>query len=168
MSTQSLIGAAGRKWVTQTSHRDWLLGQAYKLIDFYQAGCVNARGGFFDLDDYGHPLPTGWPPSNKPTRALFATVRMVHCFSLAHLMGRPGADAIIDHGMDFLWNGHRDHKHGGYHWGTGYGTANSDPTKQAYGHAFVLLAGSSAKLVGHPDAERLLDDATNVILDRFW
>ena len=28
--------------------------------------------------------------------------------SIAHLMGRPGADVIVDHGMDFLWNGHRD------------------------------------------------------------
>jgi len=167
MTAQSLIGAAGRKWVTQTSHRDWLLGQAYDLIDFYQPRCINPRGGFFDLDDFGNPLPTGWPPASRPTRALFATVRMVHCFSIAHLMGRPGADAIIDHGMDFLWNGHRDARHGGYHWGSGYDSP-TDATKQAYGHAFVLLAASSAKLVGHPDADRLLDDATSVLMERFW
>ena len=167
MTSTSLQGAAGRKWITQGSHRNWLLDQANGLIDFYKPLCRDARGGFRDLDDFGRPLPTGWPPSAKPSRALFATVRMVHCFALGHLMGRPGSADIVDHGMDFLWHGHRDTKHGGYHWGTGY-AGPSDSTKQAYGHAFVLLAASSAKIVCHPDADRLLDDATNVLLERFW
>ena len=43
-----------------------------------------------------------------------------------------------------------------------------NPTKQAYGHAFVLLAASSAMCVGHPDAPRLLADVTQVIEERFW
>jgi sulfoquinovose isomerase len=167
MAWKELSGATGLKWSSQVSHRDWLRRQAYALIDFYQPNCINPRGGFFDLDDYGHPLPTGWPPGPKPARALFATVRMVHCFSIAHLMGRPGADKIVDHGMEFLWNGHRDSINGGYHWATGY-EGPLDSTKQAYGHAFVLLAGSSAKIVGHPDADRLLEDATQVLLERFW
>ncbi|MCD1635782.1 AGE family epimerase/isomerase [Martelella mediterranea] len=165
--TRTLNGAAGPKWATTTSHRSWLLDQANALIDFYHPGAVNPRGGFFDLDDYGNPLPTGWPPGPAPTRALFASVRMVHCFSLAHLMGRPGVADNIDHGMDFLWNGHRDRRHGGYHWGSGY-NGPTDASKQAYGHAFVLLAGASAKMVGHPDADRLIADATTVILEKFW
>ncbi|WIY53839.1 AGE family epimerase/isomerase [Devosia sp. YIM 151766] len=163
----SLVGAAGRRWGSQRGHRDWLLGQAYDLIDFYQRNCPDPRGGFYDLDELGQPLATGWPPGPEPARALFATVRMVHCFAIAHLMGRPGADDIVDHGMKFLWDGHRDTVHGGYHWRTGYG-GPVDASKQAYGHAFVLLAAASAKSVGHPDADRLLDDATNVLLDRFW
>ena len=44
----------------------------------------------------------------------------------------------------------------------------TNPTKQAYGHAFVLLAASSAMCVGHPDAPRLMEDVTQVIEDRFW
>lgn len=163
----SLVGAAGRRWINQRSHRDWLLGQANDLIDFYQRRCRDPQGGFFDLDEVGQPLPTGWPPGPEPARALFATVRMVHCFSSAHLMGRPGADEVVDHGMTFLWEGHRDQVHGGYHWGSGY-SGPTDASKQAYGHAFVLLAAASAKSVGHPDADRLLDDVTNVLLDRFW
>ena len=82
-------------------------------------------------------------------------------------MGRPGADVIVDHGMDFLWKGHRDPEHGGYVWGVGYG-GPTDETKQAYGHAFVLLAASSAKVAGHPDAERLLADVSTVIREHFW
>ena len=52
---------------------------------------------------------------------------------------------------------------GGYVWGVG-----GDDRKQAYGHAFVLLAASSAKVVGHPDADRLLADVTEVLKARFW
>jgi sulfoquinovose isomerase len=43
-----------------------------------------------------------------------------------------------------------------------------DDTKQAYGHAFVLLAASSAKVVGHPLADRLLEDITGILETRFW
>lgn len=82
-------------------------------------------------------------------------------------MGRPGADALIDHGMDFLWNGHRDAVHGGYMWGIGFPDPTDD-TKQAYGHAHVLLAGASAKVAGHPDADRLIADVTEVLVNRFW
>ena len=67
----------------------------------------------------------------------------------------------------FLWNGHRDAKNGGYFWGVGE-DGPSDPQKQAYGHAFVLLAASSAKVVGHPDADRLLADVSEVLRTRFW
>ena len=104
---------------------------------------------------------------SRPARQLHATTRMVHCFAIAHLMGRPGADAVIDHGMDFIWNGHRDTEQGGYLWGVGY-DGPTDDTKQAYGHAFVLLAASSAKVAGHPDADRLLADISEVLMTRFW
>jgi mannose/cellobiose epimerase-like protein (N-acyl-D-glucosamine 2-epimerase family) len=74
---------------------------------------------------------------------------------------------MIDHGMAFLWNGHRDPVNGGYFWGVGY-EAPTDASKQAYGHAFVLLAASSAKAVDHPDADRLLTDISTVLAERFW
>ena len=61
----------------------------------------------------------------------------------------------------------RDPVNGGYFWGVGY-EAPTDTTKQAYGHAFVLLAASSAKVAGHPDADRLLTDISTVLAERFW
>jgi mannose/cellobiose epimerase-like protein (N-acyl-D-glucosamine 2-epimerase family) len=82
-------------------------------------------------------------------------------------MGRPGTDVIINHGMKFLWNSHRDPDHGGYYWGVGY-DAPSDSTKPAYGHAFVLLAASSTEMARHPDADRLLADISTIIRERFW
>jgi sulfoquinovose isomerase len=62
-------------------------------------------------------------------------------------MGRPRADIILDHGTSFLWNSYRDSDYGGYYWGL---AGPSVPTKQASGHAFVVLAASSAKVAGLP------------------
>jgi mannose/cellobiose epimerase-like protein (N-acyl-D-glucosamine 2-epimerase family) len=156
------------KWVDLTSHRGWLLQQAESLFALFERESLNRLGGFHDLDVDGKPMPAGFPPGSKPGRQLHTTTRMVHCYSIASLLGRPGADRIIDHGMDFIWNGHRDPVHGGYFWGVGYDGGLTDPTKQAYGHAFVLLAASSARVAGHPDADRLLTDISTVLRDRFW
>ncbi len=157
---------AGAKWTTLRYHRDWLLAQASGLFDFFEPHAIDPSGGFFMLDDRGRPI--GRSASGKvPAREIHVTTRMVHCFAIARLMGRPGAEAYIDHGMRFLWNGHRDAKNGGYFWGIGE-DGPSDPLKQAYGHAFVLLAASSAKLVGHPDADRLLADVAEILRTRFW
>ena len=100
-------------------------------------------------------------------RRLHETTRMVHCFAMAHLLGLPGADRMIDHGMRFILEKHRDPMHGGYLWSVD-DLGPVDATKQAYGHAFVLLAAASAKVTGHPDADRLLADVTDVLNCRFW
>ena len=147
------------KWVAMPSHLAWLNQQAESLFAFYERNIVNPLGGFYDLDDAGRPTAPGYGAGGTPARYLFATTRIVHAYSIAHLMGRPGADVIVDHGMDFLWKGHRDQDFGGYFWAVGY-EGPVDSVKQAYGHAFVLLAASSAKVAGHPDAERLLADVT--------
>ena len=141
-------------------HRQWLGDQTRSLLDFFQRGSINPRGGFYDLDDQGRGI-------RGSLRQIHSTARMVHCFAIGSLLGHPGSDRIVDHGMQFLWTGHRDPDHGGYFWSLDeHGPA--DASKQAYGHAFVLLAASSAKLVGHPLADRLLADASEVIEQRFW
>ena len=161
------ISPSNNKWVALPSHRAWLLKQAEELFDFFERSIINPLGGFYDLDDEGRPAPPGYGAGETPARYLFATSRIVHAFAIAHLMGRPGAADIVDHGMDFLWKCHRDSESGGYYWGVGY-NGPTDTTKQAYGHAFVLLAASSAMCAGHPDAGELLVDVSNVIRERFW
>ena len=161
------LPAASPKWVTLTSHRAWLLQQADELFSFFQKRSLNPLGGFYELDDEGKPLPAGTPPGSHAGRQIHVTARMIHAFAIAYLLGRPGADLMVDHGMAFLWNGHRDSLNGGYFSGVGY-EAPTDDTKQAYGHAFVLLAASSAKGAGHPDADRLLTDISSVLTTRFW
>jgi mannose/cellobiose epimerase-like protein (N-acyl-D-glucosamine 2-epimerase family) len=147
------------RWTTRPFHRDWLTAQASALLDFYQFASVNPGGGFFDLDSSGQAFGN--------VRQLHATTRMVHCFAIGSLLGRPGSDAIVDHGMQYIWNHHRDREHGGYVWSLD-DDGPKDATKQAYGHAFVLLAASSAKTVGHQLADRMLADVTDVLEKRFW
>jgi mannose/cellobiose epimerase-like protein (N-acyl-D-glucosamine 2-epimerase family) len=149
-------------WASLPYHRKWLVDRADGLFDFFQYHAVNPKGGFFDLDDQGHPLN-----GDNPVRGIHASARMVHCFAIGYLLGRPGAGDVIDHGMRHLWERHRDTKNGGYFWQVDDDGA-VDGAKQGYGHAFVLLAAASAKTVGHPLADQMLADITEVLDTRFW
>lgn len=149
-------------WQTRPFHRQYLMRQANNLYDFFEAASINPKGGFYELSDEGKPLT----PDNA-VRQIHVTTRMIHCAVIGSLLGRPGSDEIIDHGMRYLWEKHRDARHGGYVWSVD-DNGPVDSLKQAYGHAFVLLAGSSAKLVGHPLADKVIADATEVIETRFW
>src|SRR5690242_6189519 len=95
------------KWAGLAYHRLWLIDQAKRLFDFYEPHLIDPAGGFAALDDIGEPIALSGP-GGSPAYELPGTTRMVHCFAIARLMGRPGAAAYIDHGMDFLWRGHRD------------------------------------------------------------
>ena len=92
---------------------------------------------------------------------------MVHAFAIAHLSGCRAPTASSTMGWRSCGSGCETVSNGGYFWGVD-DEKPTNPTKQAYGHAFVLLAASSAMCVGHPDAPRLLADVTQVIEERFW
>lgn len=144
---------------TDPKHQDWLRQQASDQFNFFRAS-LNPTGGFFVLDYDGAPL-------SGDLQELHTTTRLVHSYALGQQVGAEGAADIVDHGMDYLWTRHRDTQHGGYLWGLtpdGIG----DDRKLAYGHAFVLLAASSAKIAGHPDADRLLQDVWDVLETRYW
>jgi sulfoquinovose isomerase len=162
MDAANLNPAGLGNWQSRPYHRQWLMAQANALFDYFQQRAVHAQGGFIDLDPKGKPIN----PDN-PVRPIHGTARMVHCFAMASLLGRPGADDIVDHGMRFIWERLRDTKEGGYFWAVN-NDGPADDTKQGYGHAFVLLAASSAKIVGHPLADGMLADITEVLNTRFW
>lgn len=146
-------------WLETEQHQSWLKADAVKQLDFFRKS-FNASGGFDQLDGHGKSMP-GLP------QELFATTRLVHSFAMGKLFGVPDCDAMIDHGMRYLRSHHHDPIHGGYVWSL-QGDEIVDDRKLAYGHAFVLLAASSAKLAGHPDADALLGDIENVLEERFW
>ena len=167
MAEQRDLAVTGTpRFTTLTAHRLWLIDNARALFEFHQRPSFNPAGGFFSLDENARPLPPK-PGHKGANRHVHDTARMVHAFAIAHLLGLPGADRIVDHGLAFLWERMRDGENGGYFWGVD-DEKPTDATKQAYGHAFVLLAASSAMCVGHPDAPRLLADVTQVIEERFW
>ena len=148
-------------WRARPAHRRWLADEADSLLAFYEPELIDPSGGFANLDARGRPL------ASDRVRPLHETTRMVHCFAIAHLLGRPGAADIVDHGMMAIRERHRDSRHGGYFWSfDDDGPRERD--KLAYGHAFVLLAAASAKCVGHPDADALLADVAEILETRFW
>ncbi|MFZ0216457.1 MAG: AGE family epimerase/isomerase, partial [Candidatus Dormiibacterota bacterium] len=147
-------------WHEGAGHRHWLLGEATRMLRFYQPAAVDPEGGFFELGVDGTPQAV-------EERAVVTTARMVHSFSLAHLLGHPGAAPLADHGLRFLDSHHRDREHGGYYWIAGR-DGPVDASKTAYGHAHVLLAASSALVAGRPGAEELMAAVTEVIDEHFW
>lgn len=139
----------------------WLLGQAEDLITFFRP-VTGGPAGFRMLGADGKPMFGA-----DETFGIHDTTRIVHVFSLATQMGIPGLRDGIDQGIEFLWSAFRDTQNGGYFWSVNAdGPVRAD--KQAYGHAFVLLAASSALRVAHPRARTLLDDISQVIEERFW
>jgi len=130
-----------------------------RLLEFGAASRVEA-GGFGWLDDDGALDPS------KDVE-LWITCRMTHCFALAALAGRPGAAALVDHGLAALTGRLYDEEHGGWFAAVGPdGPTNT--AKEAYGHAFVILAASSATAAGRPGARELLDRAIATHAERFW
>jgi mannose/cellobiose epimerase-like protein (N-acyl-D-glucosamine 2-epimerase family) len=114
------------------------------------------EGGFGYLGDDGRVLP------GRPVET-WIVARMTHVFGLAHLLGRPGADELVRHGVAALTDGPlRDAEHGGWR------ASTVDDTKAAYVHAFVVLAGSTATAAGADGGEALLRDALDVWQRRFW
>lgn len=148
-------------WADRAGHRRWLAREGDRILGFYQWACLNPSGGF-------HWLGSGGAPLAGQRRELWINARMVHVYSLAHLAGRPGAAAMVEHGLEYLRGIGRDAEFGGWFWALDEGGRPVDDTKQCYGHAFVLLAASSAALAGFQAARTLVDEAATVITDRFW
>jgi len=150
------VSLARDSWLDSPEHALWRRNQGQQLLDFAKA--AKQADGFGSLDATGKL--TGTQPAGTMN-----TARMVHSFALAHLQGIPGSAPMVDHGLAALLGPLRDATHGGW-----YAAANGqgDARKQAYLHAFVALAASSAAVAGRPGASALLEMATAVIEQHFW
>jgi mannose/cellobiose epimerase-like protein (N-acyl-D-glucosamine 2-epimerase family) len=126
-----------------------------RLLDFAERSRL-PEGGFGYLGDDGRVLP------GRPVET-WIVARMTHVFGLARLLGRPGADELVRHGVVALTEGPlHDAVHGGWR------SSTDDDTKAAYVHAFVMLAGATAATAGAEGGATLLDEAVGVWQDRFW
>ncbi len=150
---------AGGFWLDHAAHRAWLQQQSESQLTFFAAS-MQSGPGFSLLAHDGTPLAT-------KEQELHTTTRMVHAYSLGVLQGHERAEKIVDHGMAYLASHHKDRVHGGYLWAM-TGDKISDDRKLAYGHVFVLLAASSAKMAGHPDADALLADIADILDGHYW
>lgn len=128
-----------------------------------------------------HELGFGWLDARgrlDPSRPveLWITCRMTHTFALGHLADESPADggptreellALAEHGVRALGTSLLDREHGG--WFAAVDDQGPVSTaKQAYGHAFILLAASSAVAAGVPGAREILDEAIAINERYFW
>ncbi|MDO5684111.1 MAG: AGE family epimerase/isomerase, partial [Propionibacteriaceae bacterium] len=144
----------------EPAHLAWLDAHRADLLAFYAPHVRRAEGGFHWLDNAGRPVPA-------QGQQLWIGARMVHVFSIAHLLGDEGAAEIARHGIDYYTTGAgRDAEHGG--WFNAVMPDRVDDRKELYGHAHVLLAGSSAAQAGLPGGEQLAREASELIDRHFW
>jgi mannose/cellobiose epimerase-like protein (N-acyl-D-glucosamine 2-epimerase family) len=120
-----------------------------RLLTF-AAGSRHPDGGFAWLRS------DGTADLSRP-RELWITTRMTHVFALGAMLGFPGAEELVAHGLESLRKDFRDDAHGGW-----FAQVGGSSDKRAYEHVFVVLAASSAG-----DAE-LLGEALEVLETRFW
>jgi mannose/cellobiose epimerase-like protein (N-acyl-D-glucosamine 2-epimerase family) len=146
-------------WLTSPAHQRWLDLEMDRLLEFGRRS-RDPHGGFGWLHDDG-ALDT------KRAAELWVTCRMIHTYSLSHLMGRPGDGALVDHGLAALRGRFRDAEHGGW-FAAVDAKGPKDSAKEAYGHAFVILAAASATAAERPGARELLEDALEISEERFW
>ncbi len=138
------------------------------LLRFAQAS--ERDGGFGCLDDSGVLDPDQPMP-------LYVACRMTHVFSLGYLADERSADggpdrarmaSLAEHGVRSLTTGPlRDERFGGW-FDSIQPDGRPNGSKQAYGHAFVILAATSAVAAGIPGALELLDMALEVEEEYFW
>lgn len=136
---------------------EWLNNQARSLLKFGQA--ARHRLGFAALDAAGEPEPG--------SLELYITCRKTYAYVLGEQLGFKGSAELVAHGLNALDGVFRDEEHGGWFEAVDeYGIVDS--TKNAYPHAFVILAASAATLAGHEKAKKILDDALRLFEARFW
>mgnify|MGYP000175338499 CR=1 FL=1 len=141
------------------ANRIFMASETYELLKF---------GKGFPAPDGG----SGWlnadgtlPPSHRVDTWL--TSRMAHVYSIGAMLGYPGAGELADAALKGLTGILHDDEHGGWYPQV-FADGTHAPGKVCYGHAFVILAASSALLAGRPGAKELLDEALATYDKHFW
>lgn len=137
-------------------HLSALDAECRRVLRFAEASRL-PDGGFGWLDDHGRV------EGGRPVLTWIGA-RMTHVFALGHLLGLPGHDRLVEHGVTALDGLLHDREHGGWY----AAVRPTDAAKQAYEHAFVVLAASSAAVAGAPGGRPLLAAALSTVERHFW
>ncbi|RYM06655.1 AGE family epimerase/isomerase [Sporolactobacillus sp. THM7-7] len=143
-------------------HPDWLRSHIFQTINFYYPQSIDHQtGGYFHcfLDDGS--------VCDIRNKDLVGTARFIYIYSVGTLLGGPSDwRRAVEHGLHFLEHHFRDPVYGGYYWRL-KGKIAADPTKYAYGHAFVLLAVSYAARAGISCARRWIEEIYQILETHF-
>lgn len=147
-------------WRDLPAHRAWVQERFARMIEFVLPSAL-PEGGFAYLGGDGQPMP-GREPS------LLLTARMTHVAGLASVLGVPGSQHLLAHGLGSLETAFADQAEGGW-----FGTLARHGRKTAYEHVHVILAAASAVTAqqagaGIDGAYELARRATEAVEQRFW
>ena len=140
----------------------WCEDQRKNLIEFGQRGYDSTLGGFGRLQSDGKL-------DRERGLETWVNCRAVYCFALDVLAGNDDSMEFVEIGAECLIGLLRDVENGG--WFTGVSASGEPHTqgrKEAYTHAFVLLAASSLLAVGSSRAQDLFDSINDVLSRHFW
>ncbi len=134
------------------------------IVNFARGSRVETGFGYLNSD--------GTVDADRPAE-LWITCRMTHVFALAHLRGIERTKELAEHGVQALTQYFADPEFGG--WYSAIGTSLRDGAvvpvndrKEAYAHAFVLLAANSALAAGCDGAGELLAEAEDSQEERWF
>jgi len=141
----------------------FLLDHMQEILDFYHPICLNHEdGGYYNFYRDDGTI------TDRKTQHIVSTTRFIFNFATAaDLFGNEAYREAAAHGVRYLDAVHRDPEFGGYFWEM-KGREPSDPTKMAYGHAFVLLAYASAAKAGIAGTAEKIGETFDLLEARFW
>ena len=147
-------------WAHRQTHRLWAQERFARLMQFVLPSAL-PEGGFAHLGGDGKPMP-----GREPT--LLLTARMTHVAGVGSVLGVPGSERLLAHGLSSLAGPFHDDTEGGW-----FGTLERRGRKRAYEHVHVVLAAASALAAQTAGAEvgdvtALAREATDVVEQRFW
>lgn len=130
-----------------------------------------------DLVGFGRRFPSSggsaWhlgydgTPMKEKDRMTYVTCRMAHVYAIGAMLGYENCEALVDEALRALSGELYDKENGGWYPGLhADGTPVQD--KLCYAHAFVILAASSAMIIGRPGAKELFDRAVETYDRYFW
>ncbi|MTW87074.1 AGE family epimerase/isomerase [Virgibacillus dakarensis] len=132
-------------------------------VNFYAPRCIDAEtGGYINcfLDD--------GTICDKKTKHLVGQSRFIYIFSIAAMISDSSCyKQMAEWGLKFLQHHQRDPKNGGYYWVL-KGLKVEDSSKQAYGHAFVLIAAATAYKAGISYAGGIIAEVYDILERHFW
>jgi mannose/cellobiose epimerase-like protein (N-acyl-D-glucosamine 2-epimerase family) len=152
-------GAGTSNQSARTTESAWRRDHFVSLLRFAE-GSIRADGAACWLDDEGRP------DDSHPVET-WITARMAHIFAVGHLLGVSGADEHAARAISGLQDVLADPEFGGWLAARGEGDELVG-SKEAYAHAFVVLAASTGKVAGIRGAPELLTTALAVLDARFW
>ena len=140
----------------------WLHEQRVNLIQFGREGYDDVLGGFGRLQADGSVL------RNRGLET-WANSRAVYCFCLDVLAGNDASREDAEKAAKALQTLLADPDHGGWFSGVDErGEPHQDGRKEAYTHAFVLLAASSLIAINSEFGSPMFRQVEATIEDKFW